>query len=150
MKSAPRRIGPIIRKLYAARNQLRKAFPKLSFTLDGNLVGDIGEAIAAADYQLNPLPKGTKRHDFMHPNGTKVQVKATQQTKGNVGLGRDKQRFEHLVVFQIRENGTYSVLFDAPGRYINKAWKGKKTASLSVLQLKALNAEVRPKERILR
>jgi hypothetical protein len=46
MKRIPRNLGAVIKALYAARNKLRKAFPNLSFTLDGNLVGDIDKARA--------------------------------------------------------------------------------------------------------
>jgi hypothetical protein len=149
MKQTPRNIGAAIKDLYAARNKLRRAFPELSFTLDGNLVGDIGEAIAIDDYKLISLGKGTKQHDFKTQTGEKVQVKATQQTKGGVGLGQEQEHFEHLVVFQIFEDGTYSILFDGPGGYIDKAREHKTSASLTVLQLKKLNSEVKTSERIL-
>jgi hypothetical protein len=151
MKQTPRNIGAAIKDIYAARNKLRMAFPELSFTLDGNLVGDIGEAIAMHDYKLIPLGKGTKGHDFKTLTGKKVQVKATQQTTKGVGLGQKKEHFEHLVVFQILEDGTYSILFDGPGDYIDKAWEHKKSASLSVLQLKKLNEHVKKnKEHLLK
>ena len=149
MKPTPRNIGVVIRKLYAARNKLREAFPRLSFTLDGNLIGDIGESIAMGEYKLIPLKKGAKRHDFQTRGGKKVQVKATQQTKKNVGLGQKKEHFQHLVVFQIFEDGRYSILFDGPGKYIDKAWAHKTSPSLSVLQLQRLNADVKSKEKLL-
>ena len=148
MNAVPRGIGDIIKRLYAARNELRQAFPGLSFTLDGKLVGDIGEAIAMDAYRLIPLAAGAKRHDFRTEAGREVQVKLTQQTKGNVGLGRSKQRFEHLVVLQVFEDGTYSVLFDGPGEYIDRAWAHKKSASLSILQLRRLNDSVKETERL--
>ena len=150
MKRAPRNIGAAIKKLYAARNELRQAFPKLDFTLDGNLIGDIGEAIAMHDYRLIPLGKGAKQHDFKTRTGKMVQVKATQQTKAGVGLGRTKVHFEHLVIFQIFEDGRYSILFDGPGDYIDKATAHKTTPSLSVLQLRGLDREVKSSERLLK
>jgi hypothetical protein len=149
MKQTPRNIGAAIKDLYKARNRLRKAFRDLPFTLDGNLIGDIGEAIAMHDFELIPLRKGSKGHDFKTQSGKLVQVKATQQTKKGVGLGQKKVHFEHLVVFQIFEDGTYSILFDGPGGYIDKAWAHKKSASLSAIQLGRLNSEVKQSERLL-
>jgi hypothetical protein len=148
MKQTPKNIGAVIKDLYTARNKLRRAFPDLSFTLDGNLVGDIGEAIAMHEYKLTPFRKGTKRHDFKTRTGKKVQVKATQQTKKGVGLGQKKEHFQHLIVFQISEDGRYSVLFDGPGKYIDKARANKKSPSLSVLQLQKLNCGVKKTERL--
>lgn len=151
MKEPPRKIAASIRKLYSARNELRRAFPNLPFTLDGKLVGDIGEAIAIAEFGLTKLGEGAKLHDCRAPSGKLVQVKATQQTAPgkSVGLGREKQSFDHLLVIQIFENGKYSVLYDGPGRYIDRAWADKSFASLSVLQLKRLNTEVKPREKLL-
>ena len=152
MKETPRKIGAAIKRLYAARNELRNAFPELPFTLDGKLVGDIGEAIAIGDFQFKKLPENTKRHDFVSPSGKYVQIKATQQTTPgkSVGLGNKKEKFDHLIVIQIHENGTYSVLFDGPGGYVVTARAHKKSASLSVLQLQMLNHQVRNNERLLK
>ncbi|HTA94576.1 MAG TPA: hypothetical protein VK769_00480, partial [Verrucomicrobiae bacterium] len=99
--------------------------------------GDIGEAIAIGHFGFEKLPGGTKLHDFKTKDGRHVQVKATQQIDGgSVGLGREQQSFEHLIIFQINEDGTYNVLFDGPGSYIDKACAHKTSASLSVLRLK--------------
>jgi uncharacterized protein DUF6998 len=151
MKPTPRDIGPIIKRLYGARDELRKAFPELPFPLDGKLVGDIGEAIAIADFGLEKLPEGTVRHDFKTAGGKLVQVKTTQQTEKNkpVGLGLTKESFDHLVVIQIFEDGTYSVLFDGPGTHVDDARSHRTSASLTVSQLKWLNAEVDPKQKIV-
>jgi hypothetical protein len=152
MKPTPRGIGPIIKQLYAARDALRTAFPELPFPLDGKLVGDIGEAIAIADFGLVKLPEGTAKHDFKTADGKLVQIKATQQKipgKG-VGLGNKKEKFDHLIVLQIHENGTYNVLFDGPGTYVDNARDHKKSASLSVLQLQKLEAQVPQNEKLLK
>jgi hypothetical protein len=141
--------GPF-KKLLAARDELRKAFPELSFALDGNLVGHIGEAIAISEFKLERLPAGSKTHDFKAPNGTQVQIRTTQQNKsgGGVGLGLVKTSFEHLIVIQLSESGTYSVLYDGPGRYIDEATKHKAGASLSVGHLQRLNLQISTKEKL--
>jgi len=144
-------LEPLIRDLYAARNAIKAACPEFPFTLDGKLVGDLGEAIALRDHGLERLPPGNALHDFKAPDGRLVQVKTTQATKNGrgVGLGLRKQTFEHLLVFQIAEEGTCSILYDGPGHYVDAARKHKKSPSLSVSQLRRLNALVKPAERVI-
>jgi hypothetical protein len=138
-------------QLYAARNALREAFPGLPFPLDGKLVGDIGEAIARAHWHLHPLPAGTKTHDGTDGHERRIQIKTTQQSRpaSPVGLGLDKRSFEHLIVIQLRENASFTVLFDGPGSRIDEERQHKKSASLSVRQLQQLDRLVEPSERVL-
>jgi len=148
MPRSTKMLKPILHRLYAARDDLREMFPDLKFTLDGNLVGDIGEAIAIQDFGFTKLPPGTKGHDFKAKGGKLVQVKTTQKTKGGVGLGLTKQTFEHLVVIQLTEAGEYRILYDGPGDHIDAARDHKTSASLSVGQLQKLNAKVSDRDRL--
>jgi hypothetical protein len=145
-------LEPIIKQLYQARNELRALFPELPFTLDGRLVGDIGEAIALQEFGLAPLPSCSELHDFLASDGRKVQIKTTQGTISgqSVGLGLTKQSFEHLIVIQISEEGRYHVLNDGPGSYIDDARQHKKTASLTIGQLQRLNEKVKNEERVIK
>lgn len=73
------RLPEEIRHLVHARNQLRARYENLGlrFTLDGNLVGDLGEAVAAELFGLELRPRGTKGVDGIAPDGRTVQIKAT-------------------------------------------------------------------------
>lgn len=140
MRPFPEKIEQALKKLRCARDELKRAYPDLRFALDGNLVGDIGEAIAISDFGLIKLKPCSRLHDFKTRDGRKVQVKTTQQTiqgKG-VGLGLIKRSFEHLIVIQVLENG-YEILFDGYGKRVDAARAHKKSASLSVKQLRELN-----------
>lgn len=148
MNRSTRQLRPILHRLYEARNELRRLHPDLKFTLDGNLVGDIGEAIAQEHFGLEPLPANTKGHDFRAADGRLVQVKTTQKQKGGVGLGLKMQSFEHLIVIQLTEAGDYGILYDGPGRLIDQARIGRKTPSLSVNQLQQLQEQVPQNERL--
>lgn len=152
MTRSAKSLEPIIKQLYQARNELRALFPELPFTLDGRLVGDIGEAIALQEFGLIPLPACSELHDFLTDDGRKVQVKTTQATATGrgVGLGLTKQSFEHLIVIQLSEHGTFSVLYDGPGFYIDDARSHRKTPSLTIGQLQRLNEKVKDDERIVR
>lgn len=143
------KLEPLVRDLYRARNALRDACPLFSFTLDGKIVGDLGEAVAFYDYGLERLPSGNALHDFKAADGRHVQVKTTQAIKGGVGLGLYKQSFEHLIVFQVNEEGRFTIIYDGPGAYIDNARANRKSPSLSVAQLKRLNEKVAGHERIL-
>jgi len=149
MKHSTKKIGPILKRLYKARNELRTLFPKFPFTLDGNLIGDIGEAIAIQDFGLEKLSRGTKGHDFKTKDGILVQVKATQAVKGGVGLGLIMQSFEHLIVIQLTEDGEYGILYDGRGHLIDSVRTHRKTPSLTVNQLRKLNAKVADNDRLV-
>ena len=46
------RIAEALRLIFEGIDRLRSAFPNKEFTIDGRLVGDIGEVIAALEYDL--------------------------------------------------------------------------------------------------
>lgn len=152
MSKSTKSLQPIIKRLYEARNQLRELFPELPFTLDGKLIGDLGEAIAIQDFGFTKLPEGTPIHDFATDDGKHVQIKTTQAIDPNrgVGLGLTMQSFDHLIVIQISEEGTYEILFDGPGSIIDKARSHRKTPSLTVSQLQKLNQQVPSADKILK
>jgi len=51
------RTAVLVRELYAIQRRLREAFPGRRFSLDGKLVGDLGEVIAA-DLRANNATEG--------------------------------------------------------------------------------------------
>lgn len=52
-----------VRKMLAVVDELCNAYPKKKFTLDGRLVGDIGEILVEEAYQLELFPDMQKHHD---------------------------------------------------------------------------------------
>ncbi len=68
-----------VRDLLAARNRLRDHYrdAELRFTLDGNLVGDIGEAVAAKLFGIKLAPRCGAGIDGHAADGRTVQVKAS-------------------------------------------------------------------------
>ena len=53
-----------------------------AFTIDGKLLGDLGELVACLEFGLNPAATGTKGIDAYTSHGQTVQVKATAGTTG--------------------------------------------------------------------
>ena len=141
---SPKPIAAALKQLYKAQALLKSEFSEWSFPLDGKLVGDIGEVIAMKAFGLTRLPPGQKSHDFKTQSGKLVQVKATQKNKDSkpVGLGLQKQSFEHLLVIEFDRDGFYEVLYNGPGSNIDRAREHKSSASLSRRQLRELQSLV--------
>jgi hypothetical protein len=77
-------LPPVIRELVVARNNLRNHYAAsgLSFTLDGNLVGDFGEALAADICGLKLVARNGTGIDGHALDSRSVQVKASGTNRG--------------------------------------------------------------------
>lgn len=92
------RLPPIITDLVGARNRLREHYSSaaLQFTLDGNLIGDIGEAVAAELFGLRLSARNGTGIDGHATDGRSVQVKATGTDRGPAFRMVDT-RADHLI-----------------------------------------------------
>jgi hypothetical protein len=149
--SAPRAnshalVASIVERLREAVTQLETLFPGRPFTLDGHLVGSIGEVLAAERYGLELLPPSTLTHDARALDGRLVQVKLTQGD--SIGFSSES---EHLLVLRLQRDGGLEEIYNGPGRL---AWEaagerqknGQKPISLS--KLKKLMVGVLPTQRL--
>ena len=68
--------------LYTASDGLEQIFPGRKFTLDGHLVGSIGEVVAAYIFDLDLNPASTLGHDARSQDGRNVEIKLTQGRGG--------------------------------------------------------------------
>ena len=113
-------LPPIIADLVIARNRLREhcADVSLDFTLDGNLVGDTGEAVAAQLFGLTLSSRNGTGFDGSAPDGRTVQVKATG-TKRGPPIRMIDYRAEHLLFleFDLYEL-TGNVAFNGPEKIV--------------------------------
>jgi hypothetical protein len=108
--SALEQVPGLVRELYATAAKLRALFPGRPFTLDGHLVGSIGEVIAAEWYGLELLPCSVEAHDARAPGGRLVQIKATQRAQ--IGITAEP---EHLIVLRLLPSGEAEEVFNGPG-----------------------------------
>ena len=106
-------VPDLVAKLYEIVNRLEELFPGRKFTPDGHLVGSIGEVIAANLYDLELLPPSTETHDAKAPDGTLVQVKATQ----GKGIGISS-RPDHLLVLKLHRDASAEETYTGPGRCV--------------------------------
>lgn len=136
----------LVRSLYELVRQLEAHFPERKFTLDGHLVGSIGEVLAAHQYGLELLTGSAKGHDATAPDKRQVQIKATQAK--SVGLRSEP---EHLIVLRLTADGTATEIYNGPGalpwRHAGKQQKnGQRPIAVSRLEL--LMSKVAPADRL--
>lgn len=132
--------------LYGIVGELEERNPGRRFTLDGHLIGSIGEAIAARQYNLTLLKASAEIHDAVSPCGKMVQIKATQV--GRVALSSEP---EHLLVLHLSKDGSATEVFNGPGRLAwHEAGKMQKNGQrpISIRKLKLLADSVIVSDRI--
>ena len=105
-----------IRELCAIVHDLEAAYPGRKFTLDGHLVGSIGEVFAAERYGIKLHPASAQGHDGVLPDGRQVQIKTTQVKM--IGLRECPQV---LLVLQILPNGSLEEVYFGEGQ---RVWEG--------------------------
>lgn len=134
MPSRKKKISDTVKKLQQNRIDLHKTFPNWQFTLDGRLVGDIGEAYAFAYYDLEHLEGDGRVHDFRCSDNRLVQVKITQ--KDTLGLGTTEPTYDYLLAFKLSEDGRISELYNGKACrvYARNGKPARKSVSLVMLE----------------
>jgi hypothetical protein len=134
--------------IFGGIERLKQAFPNRQFTIDGRLVGDIGEIIAALEYDVVLHEVSQKDHDATTPNGRRLQIKAT--FKDSLTF---KTTSDYYLGFKLFPDGRYEEVFNGPARIIYERFKHRKGIGVQLLSfsnkdLKALSREVPAHERI--
>ena len=138
-------------KLLNTVREFENNVPKLNrhFTLDGHLVGSIGEVVASYHYNIELSNASQKTYDGFYTDPdtgeqTKVQIKITQQ---NTIVLHDIP--EHLIALYLKKDGTVYEIYNGPGhiKYIEdrKPDKVNGNKHLSILQLMEENKTAIPK-----
>ncbi|WP_174279903.1 DUF6998 domain-containing protein [Sphingomonas bacterium] len=115
----------LIANLVKARNQLRDHYApilgghhvagRLTFTLDGNLVGDLGEALAVELFGITLDRRGGAGVDGTSPDGRSVQVKVTTTGGGPAFRQVPDATADHLLFFDLDlDKATGTVVFNGP------------------------------------
>ena len=109
-------VRDLLDALYQSSDRLEAIFPGRKFTLDGHLVGSIGEVIAAYMFGLNLNPASTIGHDGTAPDGRKVEIKLTQGA--SVAIRHEP---DHLLALYRPKGGPVRVVYNGPGAPVWKA-----------------------------
>jgi hypothetical protein len=147
-----------IKQLLAITQKLREKYIHLNkqFSLDGKLVGDIGEVLTAEKYGLKLYDENTPKHDAEEiSTGRKVQIKAS--FKGYCYFPCGVERIpDYFLSINILETGELEEMYNGPGYFImdhyilkNKLKPYKNSYfTLSRGQLESLNRQVDHSEKI--
>lgn len=107
-------VRALLDALYGSTARLEALFPGRKFTLDGHLVGSIGEVIAAYMFDLELNPASTIAHDAICPAGRRVEIKFTQGRTVAI-----RHQPDHLLVLQRApgslDGNTVRVVYNGPG-----------------------------------
>lgn len=147
-----------IQQLLEITKQLRDnpKYQGRKFSLDGKLVGDIGEVLAAEKYGLELLPENTIKHDAKEiATGRMVQIKASFKGYCYFPFGGKKMP-DYFLAINILENGKIEELFNGPGSFLMEHYIIKRNLkhyketyyTLSKGVLKKLNVLVQEEEKI--
>lgn len=144
-------IPDAINQMLRIVDRLRSAYPKKRFTIDGRLVGDLGERLVAdVVYDLQLFENLKKHHDGSTTDGKQVQIKATMKNSLTFPVDHIP---EYYLGIQIHQDGKFSEIFNGPERIAQETVKGRKPTetnlhSITIGALKKLNEKVKPSERI--
>lgn len=136
-----------IEQLISIVNDLEKTFPGKRFTLDGHLLGSIGEVFARYYYGIDLYlnDNSHKCHDGKK-NGKEIQIKITQGNSVDINDIPDYL----IVLFLKKDECEVYEVYNGPGKVIlngaNKTKNGWYSRTLN--KLYDYNKEVNDKDRI--
>ncbi len=108
------RLPRLVAQLYDVVSELEAMFPGRHFTLDGHVVGSLGECLAAHYYGLRLLTASSEGRDA-EKGGKDIEIKATQGQR--VAL---RCCPEHLLVLKLGRDGSFEEVYNGPGE---PAWR---------------------------
>jgi hypothetical protein len=143
-------ISDALRLIFCGIEQLKNAFPNRAFTIDGRLVGDVGEVIAALEYDLVLQDVSHPTHDAITGDGRNVQIKATFKEALTFRSVPD-----YYLGFKLYPDGRHEEIFNGPGRMISERYPNRKGLGVSLLsfpiiELRKLSDQVAETDRIRR
>jgi hypothetical protein len=143
-----------IKQLLDITSSLKKQYDgKLNFSLDGKLVGDIGEALVSDMYDIELYSENAQVYDGeQRTTKKKVQIKASMAY--NFSYPFDKN-LDHYIAAHIEPDGKLEILYNGPGKPIHDFLKSRKRKtyrdiwySITANHLRMLDENVKEEERI--
>ena len=150
------RLPESVLALVEARNAIRNRYASLDlkFTFDGNLVGDLGEAIASELFGIRLDSRSKEGTDGVAPNGWTVQVKASGTGRGPA-FRNTKLTAKHLLFFTLDFEARRGVIvYNGPEEVVralllaNANWTGQR--QIPIRKMSLLDLQVEAKDRLPR
>lgn len=135
-----------IKKLFKIIEDMRIEFPTKKFTLDGRLVGDIGEILVQENYDVTLYPSNTPTYDGEDSYKRKIQIKST--FKDSLTFPCDEKEVpDYYIGIKINSDGSFEEIYNGKGDKIWELVKNRKPAktssfSIPISSLKKLNDDV--------
>jgi hypothetical protein len=145
-------IHSAVKKMLEIVDSLHNRYPQKKFTLDGRLVGDIGEVLVENDYELKLHEGMAKHHDGITIDGTNRQAQIKTTMKNSLTFPVDHTP-EFYIGIKVHPDGTYTEIFNGPGSIARKAIENRAPTktnlhSVSLSALTKLSATVEENDRI--
>jgi len=122
-------IPEALTKLQTIVAALQQSYPQKRFTLDGRLVGDLGEVLAESVYDIK-LFTGLERHyDAICSDGRRVQIKTT--LKDSLTFPCDHIPDYYLGI-KILPDGICQEVFNGPGDLVYELVKKRKPTKINL------------------
>lgn len=143
-------ISAALQLIFEGIERLKTAFPARAFTIDGRLVGDIGEVIGSLEYELELDDVSRPTHDATTTDGHDVQIKATFKEQLTMRSVPDR-----YLGFRLNREGDYEEIYNGPGqaiadRYSHRKGIGQTLLSFPVSELRKLSEATPPSLRVRR
>jgi hypothetical protein len=136
-----------VQQLIQIVHNLEETFKGRHFTLDGHLVGSIGEVLASYHYGIKLYEASAAIHDGEAPDGRDVQIKMTQ---GDTIVISEQPDYL-IALYMNRSTGEVQEIYNGPGEIpYMKSYEYKKHNNryMSVSMLCQEDTKVKPSERI--
>lgn len=151
---APKADSEVIREalsdMISAVSRLSSHFRdhKRRFTIDGRLLGDIGEIIAWQHFDIDLDEVSKDRHDATFAGDRRVNIKVTMQDKIHV-----KKIPDYCLALKLNTDGSHEVVFNGPGHLLEERWGRRKGYGIEqigceIVHLRELNKKVDEKDRV--
>ena len=133
--------------IFQGIERLKDEFPTRTFTIDGRLVGDIGEVIAELEYDVSLHIVAQPRHDGKTSDGREVRLEHFQGSLTFVSVP------DYYLGFKLYVDGNYEEVFNGPGSLIYERYQtrkdiGKRLLSFPISELRKLSQNVERDKRI--
>lgn len=132
------KLGSIIAELQQIVDKLQAAYPGRKFTLDGHIIGSIGEVWAANKFGLALKEHSFKGYDAVAPDGKPVEIKTARNSKqiNFSATESDNLLAERLIVVKISPELEISTIYDGPALPVWEAAnedkkRGRRTISVN-------------------
>ena len=144
------RIRRALTRIFRGIRELQGIHPNRRFTIDGRLVGDIGEMMAELHFLIELDEVQQALHDGTADDDRRVQVKATFKESLTF-----KTVPEVYLGLKLYEDGTFEEIYNGPPgpiveEYGHRAGFGEQLLSFPISRLRELNAQVAEEARIER